>query len=157
MKDLEIQFILNGKITKLKCKHRKNGTNEGEIETFHCKGIKDIAVLVVNEGKQGGKHWKPVVLVNPNYENNNGTLEVEKKYIYFILCEYFKDYLVVDLCMSNYFGYMNTIDFIKETCKDSEAVKRRVEALENVIKTNGNVQVITKDALLGLFRTERGF
>ena len=29
--------------------------------------------------------------------------------------------------------------------------------LENIIKTNGNVQVITKDTLSGLFRTERGF
>lgn len=138
--------MLNGKIMNFECTERTKRERE-TVKTYYCTGVRDVACLMMNE-------HDVVILVNPNFEKANGAIEVEMRYIYFLLCDYFGEYLITDLCMSSYFGIIKTMKFIKETGKaNKEITNKRISALENMLRTNKQYQIISKENLLNLYNS----
>lgn len=122
----------------------KREVNDNKFNTYYCEGVRDVACLTTNDEKM-------MVLVNPNYEKDKGLLSVEMRYIYFMLQDYFGEDDMSDTCMASYFGFMKTINFIKEIETNQELVSSRVERLEKIMMSGKQIQIISKENLLRNF------
>lgn len=140
-----IKFIYKGKIMMFDCVERE--AHDNKFNTYYCTGVRDVACLTTNDGRM-------IVLVNPNYEKENGQVLVEMRYIYFMLQDYFgEDRIeIIDTCMASYFGFMKTISFIKEMETNQELVLGRVEMLEKLMTSGKQLQIISKGNLIQSFK-----